>query len=175
MLIMKGLIIIYTGNGKGKTTAALGAAMRTLAYEGKVAVIQFIKERMTGELKFLSSVKKAEVLQMGKGFYKSPNDRKDPEVHKRAAQKAWEKAKELISSEEYNLVILDEINCAIDSGLIKTEDVVSFLKKRNATNIILTGRGAPKELISIADLVTEMREIKHPFKKGVPARKGIDF
>lgn len=172
----KGLIIVHTGNGKGKTTAALGTAFRAMGYGWKTLVIQWIKgNRLYGELNMAEKLKDLiEIIPMGEGFTWETQDRKrDTEV----ANKAWEFCKEKILSGKYQIVILDEINNAIDYGYLDVKEVVSFLKEKKPPDlhIFLTGRNAKPEIVEIADLVTEMREIKHPFQQGIPAQKGIEF
>ena len=172
----KGLIIIHTGNGKGKTTAALGMVLRSLGHGFRVAIIQFIKgawepaekavlSHWTGQLEFLA---------MGEGFTWETQDR---ERDQEKAQQAWEKAQEFISNPDFQLVLLDEINIALKLGYLAVGDVLTGLAaKPEASHVILTGRGAPPELIEIADLVTEMKLIKHPFQEqGIKAQPGIEF
>ena len=172
----KGLIIVFTGQGKGKTTAALGMALRTLGHDENVAIIQFIKGCWkSGESKALKGF--GESLQwhaLGDGFtWETQNRIKDKENTKTA----WEKALLFLANPEYKLVILDEINIAIKLGYLSIAEVLSEIKKRPPlTHVVLTGRGAKEDLISQADLVTEMNLVKHPFKeKGIRAQKGIEF
>ncbi len=169
----KGLILVNTGNGKGKTTAALGIAMRSVGHGMKVSVIQFIKGQWkTGEGNAANELG-FEWIPMGKGFtWESKNLEED----KRLMREAWQAGREKILSGEYDLVILDEINYVLGYGHLPVDEVLDCLKARpDHVNVILTGRNALDEIIEVADLVTEMREIKHPFKKGIPAQKGIDF
>jgi cob(I)alamin adenosyltransferase len=170
-----GLIIINTGNGKGKTTAALGTAMRAVGSKFKVFMVQFIKGSWDyGELHVVERLAPYfEIRPMGEGFTWETKDKKrDIEV----ATKAWEFCKSLISANEHDLLIFDEINNAMDYGYVDVKDVVDALKnKPKEMHIILTGRDAPQEVIDIAHLVTEMREIKHPFHQGIYAQKGIEF
>ncbi len=172
----KGLIIVFTGNGKGKTTAALGMAVRTLGHSEKVAIVQFIKGGWEpGESKALEMY--GESLKwhaFGEGFTWETQDRvKD----KKLTQEAWEQGVEYLLSSEYKLVILDEINIAIKLGYLELKEVLNTIQKRpKLSHVILTGRGAKKEIIEHADLVTEMTLVKHPFKeKGVKAQKGVEF
>lgn len=171
----KGLIIVNTGDGKGKTTAALGTAFRALGYGFKVCMIQFIKGSWHyGELDAAKKFSKTfEIIPMGEGFtWKTKDKKRDTLV----AQRTWDVCKEKILSEEYKIVILDEINIALRYSYLKTQEVVDFLKnKPKDLHIILTGRNAPPEIIEIADLVTEMKAIKHPFKSGIKAQKGIEY
>ena len=175
----KGLVIVFTGNGKGKTTAALGMGLRTLGHGCKVAIVQFIKGAWTtGEKKaFEKFSTKIEWRSLGAGFtWDTQNRDKDQFLVK----KAWEAAKEYMRNESYKLVILDEINIAIKLGYIYTEEVIGFIKElnmdKNYRHIILTGRGASKEIIEFADLVTEMKLIKHPFKEqGIKAQECVEY
>ena len=170
-----GLIIVNTGNGKGKTTAALGTAMRAVGVKFKVFMVQFIKGSWDyGEL---HAVKKLapdfEIKPMGEGF---TWETKDKERDRQVANKAWEFCKELIEKNEHDLLIFDEINNAMDYGYLDVDAVVDALKnKPEKMHIILTGRNAPEKIIDVAHLVTEMREIKHPFHSGIYAQKGIEF
>lgn len=169
-----GLIIVFTGNGKGKTTAAIGTAFRAIGNDMKVLMIQFIKNfRGYGELNATKLIKNFEIIQMGGGYVFPRRDRKK---HIEKATAAWELAKEKILAKAYDIVILDEINYVIDYGLLAAKDVIKFLKRKpKKVHIILTGRNAKRDIIRIADLVTDMREIKHPFRKGIKAQKGIEF
>jgi cob(I)alamin adenosyltransferase len=170
-----GLIIVNTGNGKGKTTAALGTAMRAVGVKFKVFMVQFIKGSWDyGELHVAEKLKPYfEMKAMGEGF---TWETKDKERDTKVAGKAWAFCKELIDKDEHDLLIFDEINNAIDYGYLDVNDVVEALKNKPAKmHIILTGRNARQEIIDIAHLVTEMREIKHPFHQGIYAQKGIEF
>lgn len=173
----RGLIIVYTGDGKGKTTAALGLALRAVGAGLKVRMLQFIKgEWKPAELKAAKWLAPAfSIEQLGIGFvtYKP----KHPyEAHRQVAQVAWEKARAEIASENQDLLILDEINNALQLNLLSVKEVVGALQGKPETlHIVLTGRGAPLEIIELADLVTEMKAIKHPYKKGIRAQHGIDF
>jgi cob(I)alamin adenosyltransferase len=172
----KGLIIVHTGNGKGKTTAALGMVMRSLGHGYKVAIIQFIKGawepaekevlgRWEDRLKFHA---------MGEGFTWETQDRAR-DVEKAIA--AWSKALEYLKNPEYRLVLLDEINIALKLGYLDVATVIAGLEQKpEDSHVILTGRGAPPELIDRADLVTEMTLVKHPFQEqGVKAQPGVEF
>jgi cob(I)alamin adenosyltransferase len=172
----KGLIIVHTGNGKGKTTAALGMVLRSLGHGFKVAIVQFIKgawepaekavlSRWEGQLEFYA---------MGEGFTWETQDR---ERDIQNAEAAWEKGLEFIGNPDYKLVLLDEINVALKLGYLNIDKVLAGLEQKpEDSHIILTGRGAPPELIEKADLVTEMTLVKHPFREqGVKAQPGIEF
>lgn len=169
----KGYIQVYTGDGKGKTTAALGLAARALGRGLKVAIIQFMKKGEDyGEYAFLSS--HLTMLQFGSGRFVDPDNPSDEDIS--LAENGFEKAAELIFSGVYDVVILDEIITAAHFGLINEEKLMKLMKgKPENVELVLTGRGAGKRLIEEADLVTEMKEIKHYYKKNVIARKGIEF
>jgi cob(I)alamin adenosyltransferase len=174
----KGLVIVYTGNGKGKTTAALGMCVRAAGYKKKVKIIQFIKGTWKyGEMdgiKLLAPY--VEMEQRGKGFVGIVDDKEDISTHIRAAGEALKYSREAMLSGKYDHLILDEINVAMRLNLIKVEDVIKLIKdKPEKLHLILTGRDAPEEIIDLADLVTEMVEIKHPFQKGILAQQGVDY
>ncbi len=161
------MIIVYTGNGKGKTTAAIGAAIRAVGHGKKVVMVEFMKGQKTGELNV--KIPNFEIYQFGrKEFVIEPT-----EEDKKLAEEALDFADLKIKEENPFLLILDEVNVAVHMGLIDAKRVIEVARK--AKNVILTGRYAPKEFIEIADLVTEMKEIKHPYQKGTPAMEGIDF
>ena len=174
----KGLIIVLTGPGKGKTTAALGTALRAVGQGLKVLMVQFIKgswhygeldaARMLGEECF-------KILPMGRGFVKVGAEKPDPEDIL-LVEEAWRLASEKIASGEYDLVILDEINYAMHYRMLDPAAVVRVLKgKPERLHVILTGRSAHPSIIECADLVTEMREVKHPYHQGIPAQRGIEY
>lgn len=173
-----GLVIVYTGKGKGKTTAALGMALRAIGHDYKICMIQFIKGSWHyGEM---SSSKRLEpefeLTAVGKGFVGILDDKTPKEAHQKIAKEAITIAKEKISSGKYNIVILDEINYAVNLGLVDVNDVLDLIKsKPENVTLVLTGNHVKEEIIDAADLVTEMKEIKHPFQKGIRAKKGIDF
>ncbi len=173
----KGLIIVHTGKGKGKSSAAFGMIFRCIAHDMKCAVVQFIKGGMsTGERDLILS-KFGDICAfhtMGEGFTWETQDRtRDTEM----AQAAWEKAKELIRDESNKMVLLDEINIALRYDYLDVGEVVQFLseEKPHMTHVVLTGRNAKDELIEIADLVTEMELVKHPFRSGIKAQIGVEF
>ncbi len=173
-----GLVIVYTGNGKGKTTAALGLAIRAVGYEHKVCMLQFIKGSWHyGEM---DSSKKLEpnfeLIAIGKGFVGILDDNSPREEHEKYAAEALRICKEKINSGDYNVVILDEVNYAINLGLIDVQEIIKLIKEKPSNlDLVLTGRDVKEEIVELADLVTEMKEIKHPFKSGIKAKKGIDF
>ena len=173
----KGLLIVFTGNGKGKTTASLGMVLRAIGHGYKVAIIQFIKGGWTtGEekaLKILSS--NISWHSLGEGFTWETQDRIRDE---KLVQEAWHLAKKYILNESYKLIILDEINVATKLGYLASEEILTFLKSLNnrKNHVVLTGRGASDSIINYADLVTEMKLIRHPFKdQGIKAQKCIEF
>ncbi len=173
----KGLVLVNTGNGKGKTTAALGTALRAWGQGLKVLVLQFIKGGWKyGELKAAERLGEGfEIRQMGEGFIKGPEDSSLDE-HRRAAREALAQARQEICSGKYDLIILDEILYAVHYGLVELNEVLDIINERPAgLHLILTGRYAPPEIIEAADLVTEMVEVKHPYASGMPAQKGIEY
>lgn len=174
-----GKIHIYTGDGKGKTTAALGLALRAIGAGKKVAIIQFMKKGKYSEHRAISKYQlPIEIESFGIGYYKILGDKHTEEQHQKAAQKALKRATELIKNNKHDIIILDEINVAIGFGLIDVDEVISILHPTPYTlnaDIVLTGRRAHPKLKKIADLVTEMKPVKHYFDKGVKARKGIEF
>lgn len=173
-----GLVVVYTGKGKGKTTAALGMALRALGHGYKVVMIQFIKgEWFYGELSSSSKLEPDfELVAAGKGFVGIIDDDKPREDHVTAAKEALQISREKITSGKYDVVILDEINYAVNLNLINVGDVLELIKmKPKHTTLVLTGNYADEKVIEAADLVTEMREIKHPYKQGKKAKKGVDF
>jgi cob(I)alamin adenosyltransferase len=174
----EGLVIVYTGKGKGKTTAALGMALRAIGHDYTICMIQFIKGSWHyGEM---SSSKRLEpefeLTAVGKGFVGILDDKTPKEVHQKIAREAIDIAKQKILSGKYNIIILDEINYAVNLGLVDLDNVMDLIKsKPKGVTLVLTGNHVREEIIDAADLVTEMREIKHPFQKGIRAKKGIDF
>ena len=173
----KGLIVIHTGKGKGKSSAAFGMIFRHIAHDMQCAVVQFIKGGMSTGERDLILGKFSDICSfhtMGEGFTWETQDRdRDTEM----AQAAWEKAKELIRDESNKMVLLDEINIALRYDYIDVNDVVTFLveEKPLMTHVVMTGRNAKDDLIEIADLVTEMELVKHPFRSGVKAQIGVEF
>jgi cob(I)alamin adenosyltransferase len=173
-----GFVIVYTGKGKGKTTAALGMALRAVGHDHKICMIQFIKGSWHyGEMTSSKRLEpEFELTAIGKGFVGILDDKTPKEIHQKIAQEAAEVAKEKILSGKYDLVILDEINYAVNLGLIDEEKILELIRiKPQKLTLVLTGNHAKKQIIDVADLVTEMKEIKHPFQKGIKAKKGIDF
>ena len=172
----KGLIIVNTGNGKGKTTAALGMVMRSLGHGYKVAIVQFIKGAWEPAEKAVLSQWESQLVfhAMGEGFTWETQDR-ERDIQK--ANEAWQKALDYIRNPDFKLVLLDEVNVALKLGYLEVNDVLAGLAQKPAdSHVILTGRGAPTALIQRADLVTEMTLIKHPFREqGVKAQPGIEY
>lgn len=173
--IGKGYVQVYTGNGKGKTTASLGIAVRAAGHGLKVSILQFMKGWIDyGELEGVRMLAPhVEIVQAGRDTFVN---RKNPDPEDvRLARQGWERAKRIIAERKVDILILDEINCAMDFGLIPVGEVLEAVKgKPDGMELILTGRGAPPEIVEAADLVTEMREIKHYYKAGVDARVGIE-
>jgi cob(I)alamin adenosyltransferase len=171
----KGLLIVYTGAGKGKTTAALGMALRCLGHGMKIAIIQFIKGAIdTAEERVLRSFgDQVTFLRMGEGYTWETQDRsRDTEF----ALKAWTTTAEFLRNPAYAMVILDEFNIALQQEYVSVSDVLPVLRARPpAQHVVITGRGAKQEIIDEADLVTEMGQVKHPFRKGIKAQKGVEF
>jgi cob(I)alamin adenosyltransferase len=172
---LKGLVQVYTGHGKGKTTAALGLALRASGQGLKVYMVQFMKGwPFYGELESVKHLPNITLRQFGRAEF--VNKENPYPIDVRMAQEALDDARQVILAGQHDLVILDEANVALDYGLIKLADVLDLLDKRPPhVELVLTGRDAPAALIARADLVTEMLQIKHPFTEGVEARKGIEF
>jgi cob(I)alamin adenosyltransferase len=173
--VKKGLLIVYTGDGKGKTTAALGTALRGLGHGFRVCMIQFVKGPwITGEWKALDVFgDRVTIHATGKGFIRNTSDMDRDSA---AAREAWQLAKSILSSSDYDIVILDEITYLFKYGMVEEDEVCGQLRDRRADlHVVLTGRNAPDCLIELADLATEMREIKHPLHRGIKAQRGIEF
>ena len=170
----KGYIHVYTGRGKGKTTAALGLGLRASGAGFKVHMIQFMKGRRYSEIDTIENITNFTISQHGRDEFVSKENPDEIDIN--LAQKGFKYAKEIINNGKYDMIILDEINVAVDYNLISLKDMIKLLdKKPKNLELILTGRAAHPEIIKIADLVTEMLEIKHPYQQGITARKGIDF
>lgn len=171
----KGLVIVHTGKGKGKSTAAFGIVFRSLGHGHKVGVVQFVKGAWeTGERDVLMKFSDQVTFKtMGEGFTWETQDRQRDIA---AARKAWDAAKEMIADPSYNLILLDELNIVLRYDYLPLDEVIEVLQnKPEMTHVIVTGRNAKDELIEIADLVTEMTQVKHPFRDGVKAQVGIEF
>jgi cob(I)alamin adenosyltransferase len=174
MSLKKGLIHVYTGNGKGKTTAAIGLGVRAVGDGLTVLMIQFMKGRRYSELDTLQQIKHFTVVQFGRDEFVSKE--KPEQIDIDLARKGLAYAHEVIQKGDIDVVILDEINVAVDFQLISLKDVLELIKKKPVTmELVLTGRCASPEVIKHADLVSEILEIKHPYQKGVMSRKGIDW
>ncbi len=170
----KGLVIVNTGNGKGKTTAALGLLMRAWGQGMRVVMLQFIKAKTAnwGESRAARKMG-VELVPLGAGFTWMS---KDIEHDRALAQQCWQRCREAIEGGEHDIVVMDEMTYCFKFGWLDLDEVLAVLRRRPAhQHVIITGRDAPPELIEFADLVTEMREIKHPYKAGVKAQKGIEF
>ncbi|MEQ6202215.1 cob(I)yrinic acid a,c-diamide adenosyltransferase [Sulfitobacter sp. HNIBRBA2951] len=170
----KGLVLIHTGAGKGKSSSAFGVIVRALGWKQKVGVVQFIKGKWkTGERQFFDRLGEVTWHTMGEGFTWDTQD-KDRDIA--AAQAAFAKGREMMESGDYDLIVMDEINIAMRYDYLSVEDVIAGLDARDArTGVILTGRDAKPALCDYADLVTEMTEVKHPFKAGIKAQRGVDY
>lgn len=170
----RGLVLVHTGKGKGKSSSAFGVVIRALGWGKTVGVVQFIKGKwVTGERRFFDKLGEVTWHTMGDGF---TWDTQDKDADTRAAQAAFEKASEMMRSGEFDLIVLDEINIAMRYDYLSTETVLAGLEARSdRTGVILTGRDAKPELCDYADLVTEMTEVKHPFAAGIKAQRGVDF
>jgi len=175
MSLKKGLIQVYTGDGKGKTTAALGLALRAAGHGLRVYIIQFMKGWPNyGELKAVKFLPGVTIRQFGGPHFVNRNNPSPNDI--RMAREALEEARRAILSGDYDIVILDEINVALDFGLITLEEVLALLEEKpEGVELVLTGRNAHPEIIRRAHLVTEMKEVKHPYREGILARKGIEF
>ena len=170
----KGYIHVYTGPGKGKTTAALGLGLRASGAGLKVHMVQFMKGRRYSEINTIENIANFTISQHGRDEYVSKENPDQIDID--LAQKGFKYAKEIINNGKYDMIILDEINVAVDYNLIALKEVIKLLEgKPEKLELILTGRDAHPDIIKIADLVTEMLEIKHPYQQGITARKGIDF
>ncbi|MDI6758434.1 MAG: cob(I)yrinic acid a,c-diamide adenosyltransferase [Candidatus Omnitrophota bacterium] len=167
------MIQVYTGNGKGKTTAVLGLALRAAGAGLKVYIAQFLKGKKCSEHNALKKIKNIKIEQFGRGcFVKKVYGKEDLELTK----KGLKKTERILSEKAYDVVILDEINIALDFGLLELKEVISLIKNTpKKTELILTGRHAKEEILRIADLVSEIKEVKHPYYKGVRARRGIEL
>src|SRR5690349_19897625 len=175
--VRRGLIIVNTGPGKGKTTAAMGTALRAVGNGMRVLMLQFLKGSWHyGELDAVEAFGDKFVMkQMGRGFVKVGGAETDPE-DVRMVEEAWREAEEAILSAEWDLIVLDDINYAISYGMLDPEKVVEVLKRKpEMVHVILTGRNAHPTIVELADTVTEMREVKHAYQKGVLAQRGIEY
>lgn len=167
-------LLIFTGDGKGKSTAAFGMAVRAVGHQQRVLVIQFLKQdESVGEIVGLKKLG-IQVIQTGRGFVPAP-DHQDYAEHRLAAQNGWALASKALNSEKYDLVILDELCGAVAKGLLDEDVVLKTLAESAPLNIVLTGRGATEGMIDLADTVSEINSCKHAMAQGIPARKGVEF
>ena len=175
MKLKRGLIQVYTGSGKGKTTAALGLALRAAGHDLQVYIVQFMKGwPHYGELVSVQHLPNVTLRQFGRPDFVNREHPNPEDI--RLAHEALDHARQIVASGDYDLVILDEVNVALDYGLIGLDDLLSLLEaKPEHVELVLTGRGAHPEIVKLADLVTEMLAIKHPYDAGVPGRKGIEY
>ena len=175
---MTGLIQVYTGKGKGKTTAAIGLALRALGHGMRVCIVQFLKkEGGSGEIEAIKRFRGIRILHAGGVFpmRRAPNEKERKQL-RQSLVKALSECENIILSKKYDVVILDEINFAMSRGLVSPEAVLELMETKPAgVELVLTGRGAPRRVLQKADLVTRMEEVKHPFNRGVKARKGIEY
>ena len=173
--MQQGMVYVFTGDGKGKTSAAVGVGARAALSGMKVAMVAWYKEARwpISELMLPDKLPTFQIYLAGRGFYKLPTDHATPTEHKEAAEAAMAKARELMGT--VDVLILDEANNAVGDGLLNPTDLIDLISKRGKTHVILTGRGAHADLIAIADLVTDMQKVKHPFDVGKKAVKGLDY
>jgi cob(I)alamin adenosyltransferase len=175
----RGLTIVYTGNGKGKTTAAVGLAVRAAGNRMRVFFVQFVKGQWkSGEREILRSLPGVDLAVTGRGF--TIERLRDPRIpieeHQDAAAAGWAFAQWLVRANEHDLIVLDEIFAAINAGLVPLDELLALVRdKPSELHLVLTGRGAPPELVGLADLVSEVMPVKHPFQKGIKAQRGIEF
>lgn len=175
-MVERGLVLVFTGDGKGKTTAALGLALRALGQGMRVLMLQFVKgDTGPGELKAAAGIGGLEIRPLGAGFVR-PGDEQSLVKHREAAARALAEARTALRAGEHEMIILDEILVAVGMGLIAEADVLGLVEAKPAkVHLVLTGRGASPRLVQEADLVTEMREVKHHYRNGVRAQKGIEY
>jgi len=168
------MIQVYTGNGKGKTTASLGLISRALGRGKKVCLIQFMKKKYDyGEIRFLEKQENIDIFQFGTQYLVDPNN--PSEIDYSEADKAHRKCIEVLESRHYDLVVIDEINVAVAWNLLSLKNQMEIFRYKDCCEIVMTGRYADEKVIKQADLVTEMKEIKHYFNSGIPARKGVEY
>ena len=170
----RGVLVVITGNGKGKTTSAMGCALRAHGHGFAVAVVQFMKGRTYGELDALRALPRIDVWQFGRNAFVDPKnpDPRDRELARKGLDKAWE----IVRGQSHDLLILDEINVVADFGLVPVEEVLELAKARPGwMDVIWTGRNAPAAMIDLADTVSEVREIKHHYRKGIESRAGMEY
>ena len=179
-LLERGLLQIYTGDGKGKTTAAIGQALRILAHGGRVCLVQFFKPKESSEVRILREhfPDLVDIKQVG-GTHPCFSRQKNPQEREKArtrCEQDWQRTKKSLQVHWYDLVILDEVNIALRDDLLPREEILTFLREKpTQQELIFTGRGAPEKIIQEADLVTRMEKVKHPFDQRTKARKGIEY
>ncbi len=172
----KGLVIVYTGEGKGKTTAALGLVLRAVGYKKKCLIIQFGKAWFTGELVGVKKLPGVKMIQGGKGFLNLLGSKTSLSDHKKAAKEAFELLSKEVNSGKWDVVVADEVVGAVYAKVLPLTKLLHLIyEKPDTLDLVLTGHHASRELVKVADLVTEMKEVKHPFQKGILAKKGVDF
>ncbi len=170
------MIILYYGDGKGKTTAALGLALRAAGSGKKVMILQFIKAQLSNEHKSINQLENIEIKARGKGFYKIGEDKQPEATHRRAAYQTLREAQKIIQDSIYEVIVLDEIIDTLQWKLLNEKAIIDLIKSKAKEKIlILTGHIAPENILELCDLVTEMKKIKHPYDKGIRAIEGIDF
>ncbi|MCK5848162.1 MAG: cob(I)yrinic acid a,c-diamide adenosyltransferase [Caldisericia bacterium] len=169
----KGLVIVYTGNGKGKTTAALGSALRAYGRGLKVALMYFLKDSNQGEINCIEKLDGFDYFVFGTGRFINFDDIKPEDLE--PVKKGLDKLKEILENETYDMVVLDEVLITLYYGLIETSDLLEIMDSRKSTHLILTGRYAPSGIIECADIVSEIGKIKHHFDKGAPSIQGIEY
>ncbi|RJQ46713.1 MAG: cob(I)yrinic acid a,c-diamide adenosyltransferase [Gaiellales bacterium] len=173
------LVHLYTGNGKGKTTAALGLALRALGRDRKVAVVQFLKRTKvkTGEVIFAEKTDyPLTIMQFGASRFATREEKEEAEQSGETVEKGWRVARELVLKGEHDLVVLDEVTHVVKSGKVPLAELIGLIRdKAETVELVITGRYAPPELAAVCDYITEMKEIKHPFKSGIRAREGTEF
>ncbi|MFA5134334.1 MAG: cob(I)yrinic acid a,c-diamide adenosyltransferase [Patescibacteria group bacterium] len=177
-VIDRGLVHVYTGDGKGKTTAALGLAVRAISYRKRVLIVQFIKGPWrSGELNIIQRLRPYLTIHaMGEGFVKILGDRKPLSVHRKAAQGALRFAQRAMRSGRYDIVVLDEVNVAVRERLLAVSQVAELVRKKpRELELVLTGRNAAATIERLADYVSHIREIRHPYRRGILARQSIDY
>ena len=173
--VQNGILVVFTGDGKGKTLASLGCALRASGYDMKTLIIQFMKgDGQSGEMKACEALfPNVEIHSFGIGFLYEGDDR---EPHREMVRKAWRFMERRLKKEQYDILVLDELSVVLDLDLFPVEKVITFFSERDANlHVIVTGRNAPPAIIEAADVVTEMREVKHIYHEGVPAIIGLDY
>ncbi len=170
-----GLVYVFTGEGKGKTSAALGVAVRAALRGMKIGIVQWYKEKRwrIAEHKIGEKFENIQIFPLGSGFYQLPSDHATPDEHQQAAESALAQARELVG--KVDVLVLDEVINAIGDKLVEEEEVIKLVEEREGMHVVMTGRGASERLIALADLVTECKKIKHPFDKGRMAVAGLDY